>query len=364
MFTYNTWVVLIGTGLLGANAGLVGAFAVLRRRALVGDALAHAALPGVCLAFWITGARDPATLAVGALVGGLLGVGVVAGLRRLTPIKEDAAIGIVLSVFFGAGIALSRAIQGRPGLGNRAGLDSYLLGKTAGILAADAALAGAVAAASLLIVVLLYKELRLVSFDPDFAGVQGWPVVVLDLAILGLVAAAVVIGLPAVGVVLTAALLILPGAAARLWTESLGRLLALAAGFGLGVGVIGTLLSARYGGLPAGPIIVLVGSAGFVLSLLFAPRRGVVARALARHRDRAELAGRAVLLDLQRRGGTGATADDLREGWAWAGLDPVAMADRAGRDGLIERLVDGRIVLTEAGRARAIAMEPGPGDRS
>ena len=205
--SYNTAVVLLGTSLLGANAGLVGCFAVLRRRALTGDALAHAALPGLCLAFLAVGQRSRPALLLGAFVTGVLGVVVIAALRRWTRIKEDAAIGIVLSVFFGAGIVLSRLIQNRSSVGSKAGLDSYILGKTAGIIAQDVYLIAGVSLASLVLVLVLYKEFKLVVFDSGFASVQGWPVLGLDLLLMGLIALAVVFGLPAVGVVLMAALL-------------------------------------------------------------------------------------------------------------------------------------------------------------
>jgi manganese/zinc/iron transport system permease protein len=170
--------------------------------------------------------------------------------------------------------------------GSKAGLDSYILGKTAGIIAADVALIGGVAAASVGLVAVLFKEFLVVSFDFDFARVQGWPARRIDLALTGLVAVVVVIGLPAVGVVMMAALLILPGVTARFWTDRLARLVVLAAGVGAGMGVVGTLISAGYEKMPAGPVITLVGTAAFLVSALAAPRRGLLARLLARQRDR------------------------------------------------------------------------------
>jgi manganese/zinc/iron transport system permease protein len=289
MITYNTLIVLVGTSLLGASAGLVGSFAVLRRRSLTGDALAHASLPGLCVAFLIVGERSLPAMLLGAFVSGLLGIGVISGLRRWTRIKEDAAIGIVLSVFFGAGIVLSRCIQNTPGTGSKAGLDSYILGKTAGMIMQDVILIAGLAASCLAILLLFYKEFRVVSFDPNFARVQGWPAVSLDLLLMSLIAIAVVIGLPAVGVVLMASLLILPGASARFWTDELDRLLILATIFGTLTGGIGTLISTWLSLLPAGPIIVLTGTALFLLSLFFAPRRGAIARWLSAYRVHTQL---------------------------------------------------------------------------
>jgi manganese/zinc/iron transport system permease protein len=355
---YNTLIVLLGTGLLGANAGLVGCFAVLRRRALTGDALAHAALPGLCLAFLLVGQRSLPALLLGAFATGVLGVATVAALRRWTRIKEDAAIGIVLSVFFGAGITLSRLIQNRSTEGSKAGLDSYILGKTAGIIAQDVYLIAGVSLASLAVVLLLYKEFKLLVFDTGFASVQGWPVFGLDLLLMGLIALAVVFGLPMVGVVLMAALLILPGAAARFWTDRLGRMLAISGAFGLVIGLIGTALSARFGKMPAGPIIVLVGTAVFLGSVLFAPRRGVVGRALAHRRFRRDLAERNLLrivFDLVEPGlpvVRPLTSEEIGRRKSWSRLFLARLLAMAERDGYLRRQPDGRFLPTDLGVAR------------
>lgn len=290
MVITNTMIVLAGVSLLGACAGLVGSYAVLRQRALAGDALAHAALPGLCLAFMVVGTRNLPAMLLGAFLSGLLGIAIVSGLRSTTRVKEDAAIGIVLSVFFGAGVVLSSLIQKRFTGGNKAGLESYILGTTAGMLTRDVYIIGGVALACLLTILLLYKEFKVVAFDPGFARVQGWPAVALDLLLMGMIALTVVIGLPAVGVVMVAALLILPAAAARFWTRRFDRLLLLSTLFGTAIGAVGTLASARYSSLPAGPVIVLVGTALFLFSVLFAPRRGAIARIAREWRFRRELA--------------------------------------------------------------------------
>ncbi len=290
MIPYNTLIVAIGTSLLGASAGLIGSFAVLRRRALTGDALAHAALPGLCLAFLVLGARDLPAMLFGAFLTGMLGIVCISFLRRWTRVKEDAAIGIVLSVFFGAGIALSGMIQNLSTADSQAGLDTYILGRTAGMVAQDVYLIASLALLSLAVILLLFKEFKLIAFDAGFAQAQGWPALRIDLLLMTLVAVAVVIGLPAVGVVMIAALLILPGVAARFWTDRLTVMLALAAAFGIVTGLVGTIISANYNAIPAGPIIVLVGTAIFLVSALFAPRRGIMGRFLAHLRFRRELA--------------------------------------------------------------------------
>jgi manganese/zinc/iron transport system permease protein len=288
MIRYNTLVVLGGVGLLGAAAGPVGVFTVLRRRALVGDALAHATLPGVCLAFLLVGGRGLGWLLLGALASSLVAAGALALLGRFSRVKEDAAVGVVLSVFFAAGIVLARLIQNHSSEGSKAGLESYIFGKAAGVLLEDVEAIAALAAACLLTVALLYKELQAVAFDREFAAVQGWPVGWLDLLLLGLTAAVVVVGLPAVGAVLVAALLIVPAVSARFWTERLNVMLALSSLIGLLTGAVGAALSASFDNLPAGPAIVLVGAAFFAVSALAAPRRGMIARWLAPRRPLAE----------------------------------------------------------------------------
>lgn len=291
---YTTLIVLAGTALLGACSGMVGTFAVLRRRALMGDALAHAALPGVCIAFLLMQDRHLPAMLLGALATGLLGVLVVTGLRFGTRIKEDAAIGIVLSVFYGAGIALVRYIQNSTARGNMAGLNSYILGKTSSMILGDVYFIAGASLLCLAVVVLLFKEFQVVAFDPEFAHSQGWPAFSLDLLLMVMVAVTVVIGLPAVGAVLVAALLIVPAAAARFWTERLGVLLVTAAGFGAATGAMGTLASSRFE-WAAGPAIVLVGAGLFALSMLFGPRRGFLRHFIAERRYRRQVAEQALL---------------------------------------------------------------------
>ncbi len=277
MMTYNTAIVLMGTAMLSALAGLVGCFAVLRRHALMGDALAHAALPGLCLAYLLLGERSLPAMLLGALLSGWLGVLCVQGLCAGTRIKQDAAVGIVLSVFFGAGIVLSQMIQQTPS-GGKAGLDSFIFGKTAGMIALDVYLIAGIAFAALLLLLLGYKEFKLVTFDPDFARIQGWPAGALDLTLKALLGLTVVIGLPTVGVVMIAALLILPCVTMRFWTDQFRSLLIGSALFGSSMGLLGTWISSTVEKMPTGPCIILVGTLLFLASALVAPRRGWLAR--------------------------------------------------------------------------------------
>ncbi|MBW3542174.1 MAG: metal ABC transporter permease [Planctomycetes bacterium] len=357
-FTYNTWIVLAGVSLLGACSGLVGSFAVLRRRALIGDALAHAALPGLCLAFLVVGERNLPAMLAGGFLTGLAGVAVIAALRHGTRIKEDAAIGVVLSVFYGAGVVLSVSIQNSVTEGSKAGLESYILGRTAGIVRQDVLLIAGVAAVCLVLVLAMYKEFKLVAFDSGFAGVQGWPAFRLDLLLMAMIALTVIIGLPMVGVVLTAALLIIPAAAARFWTERLEWLLFLSAVFGLAIGAVGTIPSALLRNMPGGPPIVLAGTALFVVSLLFAPRRGLVARSIAARRFRRRIADQTALMTIYELGRGAQGGDDAvttnaflsRRAWDERSLRVVM--DRLERRGLAERPSTDSVRLTSAGLER------------
>jgi len=290
----STRVVMMSTAGLAIAAALVGTLAMLRRRALVGDAVAHASLPGICLAWFVAGDRSLAVLLLGALVLGLACMGTMALLQRLARTREDATTAIAISGFFGLGIVLSRMIQNQPS-GNRAGLDGFLFGKAASAVASDAWLVLAVAGIVVVLVLGLRKEFGLLCFDRDFAVGLGRPVHRLDGLLLVLVALVTVAGLPSVGVVLVVALLVIPAAAARCWSSSLGAMLAISALIGAASAIIGTGLSAVLpppsgavgGGWPTGPMIVLTAAVLFVLSLLLAPERGVLIAMWRRHRRRA-----------------------------------------------------------------------------
>jgi manganese/zinc/iron transport system permease protein len=262
----NTLVVVSGTAILGGAAGAVGSLALLRRRALVGDALAHAALPGICLAFIVFQSKNLMLLLAGALLSCLLaGIVIVlaSGYRRLS---EDTLIGVVLSSFFGIGICLSRIIQDNSG---SAGIDSFILGRTASMLTSDAKLIGIVSLLLIGLILLLKKELVLISFDREFAASTGWPVRLLDAALIGALVVTMLVGLQAVGVVLIIALLITPPAAARLVTKSVSSLMAVSSGIGLLSAVGGSLISAEFPNMPTGPVIVLCAAALFALCALW-----------------------------------------------------------------------------------------------
>jgi manganese/zinc/iron transport system permease protein len=362
---YNALVVLAGVSLLGASAGIIGAFAVLRKRALTGDALSHAALPGLCIAFLILRERHLTAMLLGAFASGVAGIAIISALGRWTRVKDDASIGTVLTVFFGLGIVLLKIIQNLPAVGSRAGLDSYIFGKTAGMTRGDVYVILAASLFCLALIVVLYKEFQLVSFDGGFARSLGWPVYGIDLLLMSLVAAAVVIGLPNVGVILIAALLIMPGAAARFWTDRLSTLLVLAGFLGLATGLVGTILSATFEQLPAGPIIVLTGTVAFVVSMLFGTRRGAIARLIQHVRFQRQWHERQLLraiyeaLEVDHPGAQAIGRDQLLARRSWTPRKLERMLAAAAADGLIQPAAGGRIQLTPAGYEQAALVTRG-----
>ena len=290
---YNTRVVIIGTALLGLAAGLVGTFLLLRKRALLSDTLSHATLPGIALMFIIVTmaggeGKNLLLLIAGAAIFSVLGTAAVIVIQRTTRLKDDAALGIVLSVSFGLGIALL-GIATRMETGNAAGLSSFIYGKTASMLLFDAVLIGLTALFAAIFCLIFFKEFTVICFDSDYAASQGWPVVRLDFLMMTLVVIVTVIGLQAVGLILVVALLIIPPAAARFWTHRLRIMLLLSGIFGALSGMVGAGISALMANLPAGAVIVLTASSIFILSMVFGSSRGLVKVMLERRRLRIKI---------------------------------------------------------------------------
>ncbi len=283
LISSNTFTVVVGTSLLGLACGVVGTFAVLRKRALVGDALAHASLPGICIAFLIFHQKNFLLLILGALLIGLLSVFCINAIRQFTRTKEDAAIAIVLSSFFGLGVVLSRIIQSNP-IGNKAGLDDFIFGKAASMIRQDLYVICVTSLVSLATVAALVKEFKILCFDANYGWSLGFPILRLDYLLMSLVALCTVVGLPAVGVVLVSALLIFPGVTARLWTDSFEWTIFLGGIIGMFAALLGSLLSAfpisflsvEPPPLPTGPVIVLCCAAFYVFSSLFGAKRGII----------------------------------------------------------------------------------------
>lgn len=266
-----------GAALLGISCGLLGSFLVVRRLALVGDALSHAVLPGVAAGFLWNQTKSPTAIFIGAVAAGLIGTTTVGWIQRTTRLKEDTALGLVLAGFYAAGICLVTMIQRLP-TGNKSGIDKFLFGQAAAISGGDLRLIAGVTVITVILVSLLYKELLVTSFDPGFAGAAGFPVRLMHDGLMLLLAFATVSALQAVGVVLVSAMLVTPAAAAYLLTDRFHRMLVIAAVIGAATGVIGCFLSFLRVNLPTGPLMVLAASAVFAAAFLFAPRHGLTVR--------------------------------------------------------------------------------------
>jgi manganese/zinc/iron transport system permease protein len=297
LFDYTLRTVALGAGSLGIVAGALGTYAVLRRQSLLGDAISHAALPGIVLAFILTGMKSTLVLVLGAAVAGWLGTLVVMTVVRHSRLPEDSALGIVLSVFFGAGLVLLTYVQRLPDA-SQAGLDRFLFGQAATMLERDVVIIASLGAIALLAVLLFWKEFKLLSFDPEYGASLGMPMRAIDILLTTFLVIAIVIGLQTVGVVLMSALVIAPAAAARQWTNSLAVMVLLAALFGAVSGVTGAVLSSVATGVPTGPTIVLAATVLVLFSMAFAPERGLVFAAVQRRRQRREIRADAVLSDL------------------------------------------------------------------
>lgn len=271
----NTRYVVFGSMLLAISTAVVGCFSFLRNRSLSGDAVAHAVLPGICLSFMLTGTKNPIYLLIGAFITGWLSLLASDYLKRKTKLKEDTTIAIVLSVFFGIGIVLLTAIQ-QSGAASQSGLDKFLFGQAASLVGPDLIVFASLAVLLLLITFLFFKEFTLLSFDKGYAVSLGLPVKFLEILLSSLTVLAIVTGIQAVGVVLMAAMLITPAAGARFWTNSLVKMLWIAATLGAVSGLAGAYISYVGPGLPTGPWIVMVLSGLAILSFFFAPKKGIL----------------------------------------------------------------------------------------
>jgi len=353
----NIRFVVIGAILLTASSAIVGSFTFLNKKSLIGDAIAHAVLPGICLGFLLSGTKNPVFLIGGAFVTGWLSLVAVEFIISRTRLKEDTAIGLVLSVFFGIGILMLTVIQ-KSGNAAQSGLDNFLFGKAAALVGEDLMAFGTVALILLVTVYLLFKEFTLLAFDKDYAISIGLPVRWISVTLTSLIVLAVVIGIQAVGVVLMAAILITPAAAARFWTDKIRVMIILACIFGAVSGLSGAYISFVAPAMPTGPWIVIVISTIAFVSFFFAPRRGVVSRVIRQRNIRRTIHNENILKALYHLGEADKDFMALRsmEGilskrkLSHDHLDRVL--HRLKRQGYVEPR-DGRWKLTDNGKSRA-----------
>jgi len=364
---YTLRTVAMGAATLGIVGGGLGSYAVLRGQSLLGDAISHAALPGVALAFLITGSKTPLALMLGAATTGVAAALLIIGITNTTRIPYDSALALLLSVFFGGGLVLLTYLQQHAGAA-QAGLDAFLFGQAAALVEQDVVTMAGLGGIALLAMLLFWKEFKILAFDPEFGRSLGMPMHLLDVGLTTLLVVAIVIGLQTVGVVLMSAVIVAPAAAARQWTDRLGVMVGLAAAFGAVSGASGALVSGTTANLPTGPTIVLCMGVVVVGSLLAAPNRGLLWRWWRTHRTSRRLRRERVLSHLYALARKHDRPDHPHEAPT---LD--ALVDEKGptteyvlrqlaQDGLVAQTADGRWHLTPEGveTARALAADRTP----
>lgn len=274
---YTLRVVALGSALLGIISGILGSFAVIRKESLLGDAVSHAALPGIAIAFLLTQTKNTEILLLGALISGLLATFLIIGISRNSRIKFDSALALILSVFFGAGLVLLTYIQKIPNA-DQAGLETFIFGQASTLLLRDVKIMGVLGAILLILVALFWKEFKIVSFDIDFAESLGFNTRRITIILFAMIVTAIIIGLQTVGVILMSAMLVSPAVAARQWTDKLSVMVFLAAIFGGISGIVGTIISSIVPQMPTGPMIVVIVSIIVIISITLAPNRGILWR--------------------------------------------------------------------------------------
>ena len=290
---YTFQVVALGCALLGIISGILGSFAVLKKQSLLGDGVSHSALPGVVLAFLITGSKNTETLLIGALITGLLATFFIVAIERNSRIKFDSALALILSVFFGLGLVLLTYSQKIPN-SNQAGLDRFIYGQASALVQRDLSIILFCGAILIIVVLLFWKEFKILIFDEEFAQIIGFNTKLLNGLLTFLIVMTIILGLQAVGVILMSAMLIAPAVAARQWSNKLSVMVLLSSIFGSVSGIVGTFISSMENNLPTGPVIVVCITLIAVFSLLFAPNRGIISKIIQRKRNKTKF-------DLERR---------------------------------------------------------------
>ena len=348
--------VVIGAILLTASSAVVGTFTFLRKKALVGDAVAHSVLPGICLAFILSGTKNPLILIIGAFITGWLSLVIIDAVTKRTKLKEDTAIALVLSVFFGVGILMLTNIQ-HSGNAAQTGLDSFLFGKAAALVGKDLITFSIVAVILILTVTLFFKELKIIAFDANYAKALGLPVRAIDLLLTTLTVLAVVTGIQAVGVVLMAAMLITPAAAARFWTNDVGKMTMIAAVMGALSGLAGAYVSFVAPAMPTGPWIVMIISAIALTSFFIAPKRGIFSRYFSQRKLQIQIMDENLLKALFHLGEKdedmykGRTIDEIVEKRHFPKKRLTASLQRLKRQGYLEKKI-GNWMFTEVGKQK------------
>lgn len=299
MSDYTFQIVALGTGMLGLLSGVVGSFAVLRKESLLGDSLSHAALPGIVIGFLLIGYKEWLVLLLGATVTGLIATALIRWMSK-DIVKFDSALSLVLSSFFGLGLVLLTYAQ-KFSNANQAGLENFIYGQASGMLRRDVYAILIAASIILLLILLFWKELKIFTFDPVFTETLGFNVRMLRFVLSLMLVVVVILGLESVGVILMSALIVAPAVAARQWTTRLSTMVTLAGIFGAFSGFMGTLISSYYPKMPTGPTIVVIASIFVLISIFFAPKRGLISKSIQYYRRKNKY--EKLLLDDTQQGG-------------------------------------------------------------
>ena len=279
-------IVTLGCMLLGSISGMLGCFAVLRKESLLGDAVSHASLAGICIAFLLTNSKRIEVLLTGALITGIICIGIIQVVKKYTRIKLDSILAFILSVFFGLGLVILSYLNKLPGA-NKSGLNKFIFGQASTFVERDIDIILIVGSVILLIILLMWKEFKLVSFD--IAKTLGFPSKKIDILISILIVATVIVGIQAVGIVLISAMIISSAVAARQWTDRLSIMVILAGIFGGISGFLGTLISISEVSIPTGPVVVLIVSIFAIFSILFSNKRGIIFKIINNNRRKKEI---------------------------------------------------------------------------
>ncbi len=297
IFDYTLRNVAFGSGVLGVVSGFLGTMVVLRKQSMLGDTMSHAALPGIALAFLFFSTKSTFVLLLGAGVTALLATFFIHLTVNYSKVKFDSALAIWLSTYFGLGIVLLTIIQHFPNA-NQAGLNKFLFGHAAALTHEDLEVMIILGAVSIFITLLLWKEIKILIFDPIYAKSLGINTGLVNTVLIVLITIAIMIGLQTVGVILMSSMLIAPALAARQWTDRFSLMVVLSAVFGVGAGMVGSILSSKINGLPTGPSIIVCASVTVLISIIFSPKYGLLIQKIRNYRDKRTLRLNVILENL------------------------------------------------------------------
>lgn len=276
--SYSFIIVALGSIILSAAAGVVGSISVIKGQSLIGDAIGHATFPGVVLAFMLFNVMETSVLVAGAVIFGVIAFQLIHMITESSKISLDSALALVLSGFFGLGMALKSYVQGNPNFSGTQGIDDFIFGQAAYMLKSDVYLIIAASAVSLILFFLYYQQLRIYTFDPIYARTVGISIKFMNVLVLAMTIMLIAVGLKAVGAVLIVNILIAPAVTGTLWSNKFSVVLAIAAVTGGLSAFIGTYISTAITGIATGPAIILALSVCVIISMLAAPKGILVKR--------------------------------------------------------------------------------------